>query len=92
MFVCEKIREFKLFTKYLLFLFVRIITLTYLTMSDDLTRASGASKQVIKKPNFSPQIEDSSNEKPKPTSESNTKYPEAELDIKVSLFQMRRID
>ena len=61
-------------------------------MNDDLTRASGALKQVLKKPNFPPQIEDSSNEKPKPSFESKAKYPEAELDIKVSLFQMRRME
>ena len=92
MFESGKLRKFKLCAKYLLLLFVLIITLTYHTMNDDLTRASDALKQVLKKPNVPPQIEDSSNEKPKPSSESKGNYPEAELDIKVTLSRMRKKD
>ena len=92
MFKSRKLRVFKLCAKYLLFIFILIITLTYFTVNDDLTRASGALKEGLKMPNFPPQIEDSSNEKPKPKSESKAKYPEAELDIKVSSSQMIRKD
>ena len=77
---CKKTKVIKLFGKYLFFALVLIITLTYITTNDGLTTFGKA----LENPTFQRHIEDSTNEKTTPNSESNIKYVEDEMDLRVS--------
>ena len=82
---CKKTKVIKWYGKYLFFAFVLIITLTYITTNDGLTTFG----EALKNPTFQRHIEDSKNEKTTPNSESNIKYAEAEVDLKVSVAGMQ---